>query len=138
MHDNARLAGATWAQASMWAQNLAHTRTLLGVTASELGHSSVSQTLTDALADDGTLVSVMLVGCAETIEHRDSLDFARFTGIGYRYSETPNWLPIDAIVTAIGRQPALPSVADFGIDDSSLRELARQVTDLHPQSPSTT
>lgn len=127
-----RLSEADWTSTTTWAANTVHVRSLLDMAASELGNDVVNRWVAHAVSNPYSLAYVLL-GCADVFEQRDSRDFHRILGIGYKYTEVPPWFPIDAVAAAIRAQEQTPHNTPGPAADDPTRHLAATILDLAAQ-----
>jgi hypothetical protein len=130
----------TWQDVEIWDDNRPHIRKLLGWTASVTSNETVQTTLLTAITDYPQLLSSVLLGMTQWVEHRDVNAIGTITGVSFQIDELPPWFPTDAFVAAT--RESRPNVQAADVDQSAryaddVDRLAAQVLWLASSSTST-
>jgi hypothetical protein len=102
-----------WQHAEVWASNEFHSCSVLNLTAHVRGVEPVRATLEVALAEPA-LLDLILAGLVTWSETRNFYSW-ELTGFNATIRTLPEWVPVEALVTAIGRQ--YPNVAPAPDED---------------------
>lgn len=96
-----------------WRDNRMYCRAVLKWTAHLVSSEHVHDRLAAALADRPSLVQGVLAGVAQWIESRD-MESVALLGIRSGIRNVPEWLPAQAVVTAVSSQ--IPEVRAGDVD----------------------